>query len=369
MEIQIDSNILFILAVSFIITFVSVPFVKYLAVRIGAVDVPKDGRRMHNRPIPRMGGLAMFYGFVVSVLVFITLEPQMLGILLGALIIVILGIIDDRNALKAKPKFIVQIIAACIPVLFGLTIRHITLPFGIGEFDIASPYAEVISIIWIVGITNAVNFIDGLDGLAAGVSSIASLSMLFIALIMGVDEPAVLSAALLSAALVGCCVGFLPFNTNPAKIFMGDTGATFLGFILAAISIQGAFKSYALISFVLPFLVLALPIFDTAFAIIRRLLKHKSIMSSDRGHLHHRLIDMGFNQKQAVAILYSISSLLGLSAVVIAARGVEKGVFLVIAVLPLVIAAIVFAMRKEHEKEDTEEKQEQTESDKPSERE
>ncbi len=346
-----NTNLLFILASSIILTFVATPFAKIIARKIGAVDVPKDGRRMHKKPIPRMGGLAMFYGFVVSILVFITLEPQLVGILAGTLLIVIMGIMDDRKALSAKPKFLVQLAAACIPVICGLSIKFINLPF-IGMINIPSPYSQIISVLWIVAITNAVNLIDGLDGLAAGVSLIASASILFISIIMGNVE-----VALIAAALVGCCIGFLPFNSNPATIFMGDTGATFLGFVLGCITIQGAFKSYALIAFVIPFMILALPIFDTVFAIIRRILKHKPIMSADRGHLHHRLIDMGFNQKQTVVILYSASALLGLTAVVIAARGIIRGLVFAAAIIPVAIGAMMFVYSKEHEiKEENEDK-------------
>ena len=348
----VNNNIMLILAVSLILTFVSTPFAKMIAEKVGAIDVPKDGRRMHKKPVPRMGGLAMFYGFLVSVLVFIPIEPQMLGMLAGSLIIVALGVIDDRKALSAKPKFIVQILSACIPVLCGLSIKFITLPF-IGRINIASPYSQIISVFWIVAITNAMNLIDGLDGLAAGVASIASLSILFISIIMGNFE-----AAMISAALVGCCVGFLPFNSNPAKIFMGDTGATFLGYMLGCISIQGAFKSYALISFVIPVIALGLPIFDTAFAIIRRIMKHKPIMSADRGHLHHRLIDIGFNQKQTVIILYSASTLLGLSAVVMAARGLLKGLLLIAAIIPVAVGAVAFINIREHEIHEAKEEEE-----------
>lgn len=350
MQINIDNNILFILAVSFLMTFMSSPMAKIIATKIGAVDIPKDGRRMHTTPIPRMGGLAMFYGFIISVIVFIPLEPQLNGMLIGAVIVVILGIFDDCCSLNAKLKFIVQIIAATIAVSFGLSIQFFTLPFpinGITIFSIPAPYSQIVSVLWIVGITNAVNFIDGLDGLAAGVSTIASLSILFIALIMGNME-----LAMLSAALVGCCLGFLPFNHNPAKIFMGDTGATFLGFMLATMSIQGAFKGYALISFVIPFLVLGLPIFDTSFAIIRRIKNRQPIMSADRGHLHHRLIDMGFNQKQTVSILYSATSILGLSAVVIAGRGAAKGIILLASVIPVFITSICFTLERCNKKED-----------------
>ena len=183
-----------------------------------------------------------------------------------------------------------------------------------------------ISVFWIVGITNAVNLIDGLDGLACGVSTISSMTLLVIALT--VSEPDV---AVLTAALAGACIGFLPYNLNPAKIFMGDTGSTFLGFILATVSIQGLFKFYTIISFAVPFLMLGLPIFDTSFAILRRLAKGQSPMTPDRGHIHHRLIDMGFSQKQAVAVLYVISAILGLSAVVLTTSGVVKAMLLLVA--------------------------------------
>lgn len=340
---DIAIQIMFIFAVSFLLTFITTPIVKLIAIRCGVVDEPKDDRRMHKRTIPRMGGLAMFYGFIVSVIVFIKLDPKLIGMLLGAVVIVIMGVIDDKYALKARIKFPVQIVAAIIPVLFGLTINYIKLPF-FGTLVIPAPWSQIVTVLWIVAITNAVNLIDGLDGLAAGISSIASISILFISLIMESFE-----SAFIATALVGCCLGFLPFNMNPAKIFMGDTGATFLGFILATLSVMGAFKSYAVISFVFPFLVLGLPIFDTLFAIIRRILKHKPIMSADRGHLHHRLIDMGFNQKQTVSILYSASCILGLSATVMAAQGMLKGLILIVSLIPVVIFAVWFAVTRKHE--------------------
>ncbi len=337
------SNVLFILVVSFIITFMATPIVKFLAERFGVVDVPKDNRRMHKKVMPLMGGLAMFYGFVVSIAVFVPVSRQLIGLFLGATLIVIVGIIDDKKNLHPLIKLIFQILAALIAIYFGHSIKFFSIPFdgNTAPFVVPSPYAEIISVIWIVGMTNAVNFIDGLDGLAAGVSSIASLSILFISIIMGNA-----SVTPIAAALVGCCVGFLPFNSNPAKIFMGDTGSTFLGYTLAVISIQGLFKGYALISFVLPMLVLGLPLFDTLFAIVRRLIHGQSPMTADRGHLHHRLIDMGLNQKQAVAIMYSISSLLGIGSVVMAARGVVQGIILMASVIPILVVALFIAANR-----------------------
>ena len=337
-------------AVAFILTFSATPFVKIIAEKIGAIDVPEDDRRMHKKPIPRMGGLAMFYGFIAAVLVFVDLDKPLWGMVIGASIIVLLGIVDDCKALKAKPKFLIQILAAIIAVVMGVTIQYVKLPI-IGTVRFSAPWSQILAVVWIVAITNAVNLIDGLDGLAAGVSAISSFSLFLIALIM----PNSAQMAVICAGLVGCCVGFLPFNSNPAKIFMGDTGALFLGYSLACISILGAYKSYAFISFVAPFLVLGLPLFDTAFAIIRRMLKHKPIMSADRGHLHHRLIDMGFSPKQAVVILYCISSLLGLSAIVTAIKGLWNGFTLAIAILPIFAAALIFAYR--HKKENNNDEQ------------
>ena len=238
-----------------IVSLITTPVVRTLAIRIGAVDVPKDGRRMHNHPIPRMGGLAIFFGFLLSTLVFLPLTRPLRGMLMGAVIIVILGIFDDIYALGAKLKLVVQICAALIAVLMGNEITLLSNPniFSSNPFWELGWLAIPVSVVWIVGITNAVNLIDGLDGLACGVSTISSMTLLVIALT--VAEP---SIAILTAALAGGCLGFLPYNLNPAKIFMGDTGSTFLGFVLAAVSIQGLFKLYAIMSFAVPFLVLAL---------------------------------------------------------------------------------------------------------------
>ena len=328
-----------------IVAFITTPVVRTLAFRVGAVDIPRDSRRMHNHPIPRMGGLAIFFGFILSALIFVPLDAPLRGMLLGAVVIVILGIFDDIYALPALPKLLVQIAAASVAVLMGNQIEVLSNP----NIFSSNPYWDLgflsipISVFWIVGITNAVNLIDGLDGLACGVSTISSMTMLVIALT--VAEPDV---ALLMAALAGGCIGFLPYNLNPAKIFMGDTGSTFLGFILATVSIEGLFKSYAIISFAVPFLMLGLPIFDTCFAILRRVSHGQSPMSPDRGHIHHRLIDMGFNQKQAVAILYAISATLGLTAVVLTSSGEVKAIVLLLAVLAAILVGACIIYGTEH---------------------
>ena len=306
------------LVVALVVALITTPVVKNLAVRMGAVDVPRDGRRMHDHPIPRMGGLAIFFGFLLSVVVFMDLDGQMRGMLLGAAIIVVLGIFDDIYSLRAMFKFVVQIIAALVAALSGNVIEIVSNPnvFSSDLYWDLGWLAVPVTVVWIVAITNAVNLIDGLDGLACGVSAISSMTLLVISLAIS-DGP----VAVLMAALTGACLGFLPYNMNPAKIFMGDTGSTFLGFILAVVSIQGLFKLYTIISFAVPFLMLGLPIFDTCFAFIRRIAHGQSPMHADRSHVHHRLIDMGLNQKQAVAVLYIISAILGLSAVVLTTSG------------------------------------------------
>ncbi len=324
-----------------ILSFAFTPPVKRLAHRIGAIDVPKDARRMHKKPIPRLGGLAIYLAFILVSLFFAQKNVQNLTIFLGSAIIVVLGIFDDRDALGAKFKFCIQLIAAAIPVVFGnLRIERITNPnlFSDDLYLEFGPLSILITIIWIVAITNAVNLIDGLDGLAVGVSAIACMTMLAVSLLIGEIQ-----IAIFLAVLAGSCVGFMPYNLNPASIFMGDTGSTFLGFMLATLSIQGMFKVYAIISFAVPFLILGLPIFDTAFAILRRVLSGRSPLSPDRGHVHHRLMDMGFNQKQAVAILYAIATALGLLAVVLTTSGELRAIVLVVVlILTLMIGGGVY---------------------------
>ena len=333
-------------AVAAVLSYFFTPPVKNFAHKVGAIDVPKDARRMHKKPIPRLGGLAIYCGFLCSILIFGQLDETMLCVLLGAAIIVALGIFDDVLALGAKLKFVVQIVAAAIPVCIGdLQIGLFTNlnPLSDTPFVHLGILAVPATIIWIVGITNAVNLIDGLDGLAVGVSSIAAITMLAVALLTG-NMP----IAITMAALAGACIGFMPYNLNPAKIFMGDTGSTFLGYMLATVSIMGLFKFYAVISFAVPFLILGLPIFDTANAIIRRVAAGRSPMSPDRGHVHHKLIDMGFNQKQAVAILYAISATLGLTAVVLTSSGEVKAIVLLLAVLAAILVGAGIIYGAEH---------------------
>ena len=338
---QLLAGVLLALFVALVVSFLTSPVVKAFAYKVGAVDVPKDNRRMHHVPIPRLGGLAVFFGFIISILLFVEMTDQFRSILLGAVIIVVLGVVDDITPLPAKLKFLVQIGAALIPAINGVVIHVLSNPNLFSE----NPYWNLgmlsvpATVLWIVAITNAVNLIDGLDGLAIGVSAISATTVLVISLLVSEVQ-----VAMVMAALVGACVGFMPYNINPAKMFMGDTGATFLGFILACMSVEGLFKSWAIISFAVPFLILGLPIFDTAFAFIRRIAHGQSPMQADRSHIHHRLIDMGLNQKQAVATLYVISAILGLSAVVLTTSGELRAMmfFVSLCVVALVAARAVF---------------------------
>ena len=351
-------KVMLAILIAFVVSFALTPVVKILAQKVGAMDVPGEARRVHDHPIPRMGGLAIFLGFIVSMLLFVDITQEVRGILLGSIIIVITGVIDDIISLRAWTKFLIQILSAVIAVLHGVVINVVSNPnvFSSQEAIVLGWLAIPLTVLWIVGITNSVNLIDGLDGLAVGVSTISCVTILVVALL--VSEP---NVALIVAALAGACIGFMPYNMNPAKMFMGDTGATFLGYILATMSIQGLFKFYAVISFAVPFLILGLPIFDTAFAMIRRMAHGQSPMHPDRGHIHHRLIDMGLSQKQAVASLYVISAILGLSAVVLTTSNEWKALLFFVALCVAAGVAARIAFPKELKEELHEEMEEMRE--------
>lgn len=313
------------------------PIVRVLAYKIGAVDVPKDNRRMHKKPMPLLGGLSIFLGFTISGLIFCNVTPSLVAAWFGGLLIISIGILDDKYALNAWIKLLGQIAAASIAVgLGGVQIDHINL---FGKYIHFGALAIPITIFWIVGMTNAINLIDGLDGLACGVSAISSTSLLIVTL-MHAD----LEVAMLTAILTGACIGFLPFNMNPAKIFMGDTGALFLGYMLSVLSIVGVFKTTAVVSFLIPVIIFGYPLFDTVFAFARRILQGRSPFSADRGHLHHRIIDMGFNVRQSVSILYCICSILGILAIMLSEQ--RTAASLIILVVALIIGLFNYALVK-----------------------
>ena len=324
------------LAVAYFIT----PSVKDLAIRSGAMDAP-DARKIHTNPTPRMGGLAIYAGFVIAVLASLHINLEIVGLLLGGTAILIVGIVDDLMHLSARVKLLGQIGAAFILILFDIRIEWVTNPFG--EMIYLNYLSIPITILWVVGLTNTVNLIDGLDGLAAGVSSIAAITILMVAL-----QQNSWAVAILTAALAGSSLGFLQHNFNPAKIFMGDTGSMFLGYMLAAISILGTVKSAATIALVVPIVALGLPIMDTAFAIIRRYASGRPIFKPDKGHLHHRLLEMGLTQKQAVLFLYVISSCLGMSAIALTEVNKDLGLIIVgILLASAVVGAIKIGILKD----------------------
>lgn len=290
-----------------LLAYTMTPIVRVLAFKIGAVDVPLDNRRMHTKPIPRIGGLAIYLSFLITTLLFCNNDKQLVTIWIGGAVLVILGTIDDIYRLNAWLKFVIQLAAAGFAVWNGCVIDHINL----GGAYVHLGYLSIpLTVLWIAGLTNAINFIDGLDGLACGVSAISSLSLMIVVLLNG-D----IVSTVIFGILFGSCLGFLPFNSNPARIFMGDTGALFLGYSLAVMSVSGVFKLHAVLSFIVPLIVFAIPIFDAFFAIVRRLIAGKSPFSADRGHLHHRLIDMGFTQKESVKLIYATCAILGLVAI------------------------------------------------------
>ncbi len=253
----------------------------------------------------------MFIGFFISMFLFSKIGlVKLLGLLAAGLIVLVTGMVDDVKPLGAKSKLLMQIVAALVLVFSGYEIKYFTNFFGDSGYIILGALSIPVSVIWIVGVTNTVNLIDGLDGLAAGISAIAAVTLSYIALINHRYD-----AAMITLILAGSSIGFLPYNFNPAKIFMGDAGALFLGLVLAAVSIEGALKGATALTVIVPIFALGVPIFDTAFAILRRLLNGKPIMEADKGHLHHRFLSIGYGQKKAVLSIYLIGALLGASAV------------------------------------------------------
>lgn len=301
---------------SFALALAFTPIAMRIAPLIGAVDIPKDGRRMHTKAMPRFGGLAIFVGTMASLIIYAGSHEKIVPVIIGGTLIYILGIIDDLKNLPAKFKFLYQAGVAVLMYAMGLRITLIANYLGEGALHFGSVVCFVVTVLWIVGITNTINLIDGLDGLAAGLACIASLSIAYVAYIHG-DRYGMLIVCLAMLCLAGSCIGFLPFNFHPAKTFMGDGGSLFLGFMIAVLSVVGPLKRATFIAVVVPVIVLGIPIFDTAFAILRRLASGRPIMEADKGHLHHRLMDSGFGQKRAVLMLYGISAIMGMAAVLV----------------------------------------------------
>lgn len=334
-------NLIMVIALAFLIALAMTPVSIKLAPKVGAIDVPKDERRMHTRPIPRFGGLAIFLGITIPIIVLICMFPDVIppdskikGILIGGAFIFVVGIIDDVKGLSAKVKLCAQIIAALIVFLTGTKIAFIHIPVIGGFFYLSPVLMGILTVVWIVGITNTINLIDGLDGLAAGTSMIASLCIAYAAFVSGN-----IGTSILMLAIAGSTLGFLPYNFNPAKTFMGDCGSLYLGFMLAAISIE-TMKTTTIIVLLIPIISLGFPIFDTLFAIVRRKINGRPIMEADKGHLHHRIMERGMGQKRTVIILYAISGILGICAVELGQRNFADAFFLLLAAAALIYVYI-----------------------------
>ena len=313
------------------------PSAESLALRVGAVDLPGEPRRIHTRATPRLGGLAIAAGMFLSTLSFCAPGTVLAGVLRGALLITLMGAADDCLSLRSPLKLAVQLIAAALAWRAGARISVLTVPLAAVPYLNLGALSLPLTLLWMTACTNALNLIDGLDGLAAGVAAIASLSMMLVASTVSEGEIAVLLAA-----LAGACLGFLPYNRCPARIFMGDTGSQLLGYLLGAASTAGLFKAHALLTYFVPLLALGLPLLDTAFAFTRRVLRGRNPLAADRGHIHHRLLASGLDQKKAVALLYAVSAALGLTAVMLAARGAAAR--LLAALLMTLSAAAAFAL-------------------------
>ena len=341
------------IAVAFLLAFITVyvitPYTIRFAKKVGALDIPKESRKIHKKPMPRLGGLAVIAGFAVSViylLIVMSIEGtidlfgqdeyyiKLIGIFIGVIVLGLFCFVDDLKNINPFIKLIGQILASIIVTLCGVQINRVSIPF----FDTVFPeqiVSIIITVIWIVGITNAINLIDGLDGLSSGVSLISCISLLIIFALNG--SP--LISILLVTALAGSILGFLPYNFNPARTFLGDTGSNFLGYTLSIISILGMAKTYTAIVIIAPLLVFAIPLLDTTLAIIRRIIKSKSlkgVFKADKEHLHHKIMKHGYTQKQAVLILYGLSATCGMFAIILLDSGLWKALSFALMVIAIV---------------------------------
>ena len=296
-ELRATPEVLYGALIAFAIVVLLTPAAGGMARLLGAVDAPGE-RRINPRPIPRLGGLAIFLGILVPSLIFLDLSGESRGVILGAAIATVVGAVDDLRGLSPLAKGIGQVAAAAMPPAFGVYIDEFTFPL-LGIVDLPDGLGIALSMVFIVVVMNMVNLLDGLDGLAAGVCGIAAATYAVLALSLGTAEPAILSAV-----VAGACLGFLRHNFFPARVFMGDSGALCLGFVLAAVSIQGLFKTASTVVLVLPLLVLAVPILDTSFVVARRLKHGRPIYAADRSHLHHRFLDIGYSQRRAALTMW-----------------------------------------------------------------
>jgi UDP-GlcNAc:undecaprenyl-phosphate GlcNAc-1-phosphate transferase len=327
-------NVLLIVFVTFITSLLLVPIVKKIAIHVNAMDMPNE-RKVHKVPMPRMGGLAIFLSFMLGYMLYARESTMMLSVLIGSFLIVICGMLDDISPIRARYKFIIQIVAASAVCIYGnLTLDYISL-LGLNMY-FPAPLNYVITIFFMVAIMNAINLIDGLDGLAAGISSIYFITISIIAFILnqmgGLD-------VILSLIMAGATLGFLVHNFPPASIFMGDSGSLFLGYIISVIALLG-FKATTLTTLIIPICILAIPIFDTVAAIIRRLLKGQNIGKPDKEHFHHQLLKMKFSPRTTILIIYSITILFSAVSVFFV-LGDQKEAMIIYIILMLFLIFIV----------------------------
>ena len=325
-----------VFAVAFGISLALTPFAKWLAPKIGAIDMPK-ARGMHSKPMPRFGGLAIYLGSLIAMLLFLPLtgdrmlvgelvqqDTRLFGLLAAGTVVFLVGVVDDIKGVTPLQKASGQVLGGLILFFSGIRFDFVGNPFVSGEI-IQFPWiiSLLLTVIWVVAITNTINLMDGLDGLAAGISFISAMCIAYVSYIHGWYM-----MCLILLALAGGAMGFLPWNFHPAKIFMGDSGALYLGFMLAAVSILNPAKQVTVFAMIMPMLVLALPIFDTAFAIIRRAVNHQPLMVADKGHLHHRIMRVGMGQKRTVLILYAICGIMGAAGIVFSRHLYYETIFL-----------------------------------------
>ena len=333
MSSNILENLKIILMV-FLFVVCIMPIIMKVAFHVNALDMPNE-RKVHTKPMPRLGGLAIFLGFLLGYMLFCTPTPQMLSILIGSFIIILVGIVDDINPINPLPKFLAQVIAGIVVVYYGNIILQDFSAYGIYmNFGI---FARPITIFFIVAIINCMNFIDGLDGLAGGIATIFFITISVIISIMGIYNG--LDASL-TLVMIGATLGFLVYNFHPAKIFMGDSGSMFLGYMVAVISLLG-FKNVTLTSFIVPVLIFAIPILDTLFAILRRLLKGESPSKADKEHLHHQILKMSGNQVKTVLIIYLMQILFSIALIEYVLRNPKLGQIVYVIILVIILWLVI----------------------------
>ena len=335
--------------ISVVVAYAATPLSIRIANIFGIIDKPKDERRVHKKPIPRFGGMGIFMGSMAGLMIPAGMNDKVPIAMLGGLLMYTLGVVDDIYDIKPVVKFGGQVLIASIVYTLGVRITFISNYFGAAGADshanliLSAGVGYLITVFWIVGITNAVNLMDGLDGLAAGSTAIMALSLAYIAYIHG-SRLGSMPVCIALVAVAGGCIGFLPYNFSPAKTFMGDGGALYLGYMIAVLSVISPLKRATVVGALIPMLTLAVPIFDTAFAMLRRMLKHESIMHADKGHLHHHLMAAGFGQRRSVLIMYGIVGIMGIVAVLIS-RELYKDAFFLFLIALLYLCIIIVPKR------------------------